>query len=165
MIYNVISHLWRHKSVMVFPALVVTLSVLTVIFLVLWDLSLVNDALASENTIESSQSVASDIQVLQKTLSAIKSNTEISEKSVQDALAGLSRKYGVTVREIRRYERTSRKKTQLFIDIDLVGGYPESLKSLRSIESWTDLKLTRVEIKADTDNPRFVVLSLGLVEL
>ena len=165
MIDNVISHLLRHRSVMVFPAIVVTLSVLVVVSLVLWNLSLVNDALASENSHETSQAITADIQSLKKTLSEIKSNTEVSEKSVQEALAGLSRKFGVTVREIRRYERTSRKKTMRFIDVDLVGGYAESLKSLRRIESWIELRLTRVDVRADTDNSRFIVLSIGLVEL
>ena len=165
MIQNAISQLLRHRSALAFPAIVFTISVLVVASLVLWNVSVVNDALASENSIETSQAVTADIQDLQKTLSAITSNIEISEKSVQEALAGLSRKYGVTVREIRRYERTSMRKTQQFIDVDLVGGYEASLKSLRKIESWTDLRLTKVDIKADNDNHRHVVMSLGLVEL
>lgn len=144
------------------PLLGIVLSGVITLALLLWNLSMITDVLASPIEVESVESLNQEISRYESQLNVTRDSEETLATNVSDLIQSLQTKFGVVIERLSRRERVHRRETVKLLDVELEGSYQSIANALRYIERSPVTRVDQLSLKQSADNSRSVRLTLTL---
>lgn len=131
-----------------------------------WNLSMVNQAYATNDSEVSPVELEMDIKRLRSANATLAARvTNRTGSSLEERLRTLPAATGVTIeRYDQRLEKTRRNETLLY-DVHLSGLYSTILTSLQELENWTDYQVRTLTVSPSQTDTEHVIAKILLTEV
>ncbi|MBN4057060.1 hypothetical protein JYU19_01985 [bacterium AH-315-J21] len=163
MLTKLLKELFRQRKVLTLEILAIGVVLVVSFGTALWNLSLAQDVFAESNSSDTVSTLTTQVSSLQEFISS-NSDKQLQTVSLQERIQQLPTKHGVVVKSLRRWEQVKRRKSTAMVSLELESSYKACVEALHSIESWLEIAITEITVEASSDNERFVVLSITLVD-